>query len=70
MERRDQSIPNAILDNINGIKKELTVIADRIDLRQAEYQIQADKFDRDMARFLIIKPKSSIEKGDGRNAGK
>jgi hypothetical protein len=62
IERSGKPIPSAILNNINVIKEELTVTADKIDLRQKEYQMQADKFDKDKARFLLIKAENIIEK--------
>ena len=60
MERRGQSVPDTILDNIDSIKKELVVIADRIELREREYRVQVDKFDEDMNRFLVIKRENTV----------
>ena len=59
MERAGKPVPDAILDNIKAITEELAAIADKIQLRQEEYQMQLDKFNDDVERFLIIKPEAS-----------
>ena len=60
MERNGQPIPDAILVNIDAIKEELAAITGKIKLRKEEYEEQTDKFDKEIARFMIIMPANQL----------
>lgn len=63
IERSGQPVSSTILEKINDVQQELAATADRIDLRLQQYQMQIDKFNKDIERFLIIedgrKPEAS-----------
>lgn len=60
MERNGQPIPDIVLANIDAIKEELAAITDKIHLREQEYKAQTEKFDEDIARFMIITPVNQL----------
>ena len=64
MERRGQPVSEIILNNISDIREELKATANRIEVRQKEYQALADRFDKDIARFHIIKPEIIPEENE------
>lgn len=50
-ERRNQKVPDIVLQNIEDTKAELTVAEELLDIRRAEYQEVIDKYDSDKEAF-------------------
>lgn len=56
-ERRGHKIPKKLLTNITNLELEIKTTEDQIATRNNELEELSDKFDRDIERFKIIKPK-------------
>ena len=57
-ERAERSVSKTILDNIEELKKDRKLEENRRLQKQNEQQEIIEKFDRDIARFKIIRPNS------------
>jgi hypothetical protein len=56
IERAGREVPEAVVNNIQALEKEVVITEQQIDLRQDEFNQVAARFDKDMERFRVIRP--------------
>jgi chromosome segregation ATPase len=57
-ERAGRQVPEAVINTINALEEEVVITESQIALRREEYNEVADRFDRDIERFRVIRPGS------------
>jgi hypothetical protein len=56
IERAGREVPEAVVNNIQALEKEVVITEQQITLRQDEFNQVAARFDKDMERFRVIRP--------------
>lgn len=55
-ERKGHKVPEKLLTNITNLELEIKTSEDLVAVRNEEYKMISDKYDRDIERFKVINP--------------